>query len=467
MLQGPQSGDASGQPNWLVRTLPPIQTLFPFFHKFHPTQLLHCRERSIKLHGRELAATSEEWYQLGFRANRGLSRNGLPDRRGANPSEANGTSANGPSIRTAEQSQLSVQDQMLLEDKERRQRIGSLVSRELLQPNYVTEEKPPAIEPPVGWRAIEKDLRDSLTRCDNLLKRKAVQSGRHEVLIAMRQLMRALDQRRGDWRSEPHMDLALQAFREEADFHASLKNPEQSSSVAAIVASHQTPVLKGMRLDELAPDTAAQYYHQYAKDQFVLAAERHGFASDIYYAYGKCLERLANENQEQRSMLLHQAAVCYQAALIIRSDQSDAANELGYVLLQLDRNSEAFDALQYSLKLRPTTETYRNLAELYRRHGDENGTNWAVNQIAAIQKTGTNLTPGRPIVQEVSPEVFASLSPRDEAMATAFAANQMNQGNVVPTSYPAYQGPNPVPAPPVNSPAPQNANASWYQRMFR
>lgn len=346
------------------------------------------------------------------------TREGLPDRSHLDPRLAQqGIShAVGP-MRTAEQAQPSLQDQILLEDKEKRHRIGSLVSQQLLKDaDMPVESKPTAIEPPMGWRAIEKDLRGRLERCDQLLKRRAYLSAKQEILTAMRQLMRALDERRGEWRSEPQLDLALQAFREEADFQSSLKTPEQAVSVATIVSTHQTAVLKGMQLDRLAPDTAAQYYHQYAKDQLVLAAERHGFAADLYYAYGKCLERLASVETSSRTMLLSQAAVCYQAALIIRADQSDAANELGYVLLQLDRNTEAFDALQYSLKLRPTPETYRNLVEVYRRHEDMQGQKWAVDQLASLERQLPRTNPNMPVVQEVSPEVFASLSPRNDAM---------------------------------------------------
>ncbi len=384
---------------------------------------------------------------------------GLPDRRNLDPQFAKQGIAvpTGP-MRTAEQAQPSIQDQMLLEDKERRHRIGSLVSRQLLEDaDAPIESQPPAIEPPKGWRAIEKELRERLDRCDHLLRRSAVQSGRQEILVAMRQLMRALDERRGEWRSEPHLDLALQAFREEADFHASLKSPEQAVSVARIVESHQTPVLKGMQLESLAPDTAAQYYHQYAKDQLVLAAERHGFASDLYYAYGKCLERVASDEPAERTMFLSQAAVCYQAALIIRADQSHAANELGYVLLQLDRNAEAFDALQYSLKLRPTPETYRNLVEVYRRHNDRGGQQWAVNQLASLDQKQAGPTANLPVVQEVSPEMFASMSPRNDAQF----ANIPNPAAMMPPQSMAPRGNAP------SAPAAQTANGNWFQRMTR
>ncbi len=168
-----------------------------------------------------------------------------------------------------------------------RLKIGQKVSTHILaDSNAPSDPPPPAIEPPNGWNAIKDQLQTHLRQCDEYLRRGATHTARQEALFGLRLLFRALDQRRNAWTSEPDLDQALTAFREEADFHASMRNPEMARSVASIVATHQTPVLKSTDLTNMAPEIAAQYYRYFAKDRLVEAAERHVWAADLFYSYG-------------------------------------------------------------------------------------------------------------------------------------------------------------------------------------
>jgi tetratricopeptide (TPR) repeat protein len=105
-----------------------------------------------------------------------------------------------------------------------------------------------------------------------------------------------------------------------------------------------------------------------------------------------------------------QAAVCYQASLSLNSKQADAATQLGYVFLKLDRTAEAESWLVASAQIKPQAAVYQNLAEVYRRRGDVQASQWAFQQLAAV-KQGSPTTGAVPPVQRVEPAAFAAMSP--------------------------------------------------------
>ncbi len=376
------------------------------------------------------------------------SLGGLPDRLGSNGENPIGTSSHSSASAVTSPAIMEWQLESLRLASEQKRRLGVQVSTDILQDDASPKEVlPTAIEPPAGWQSIEIELKKHLTDCDDLLRRGAVFSGRQEALIAIRLLLRNLDQRRSRWVSEPSFDQALVAFRESTEFYESMQHPERSQDVPALVRGHQTPVLKNTELKSLPPAIAAQHYMHFAKDRMIAAAEYHPWASDLYYALGKCFERQAEESTLEQSMLLSQAAACYQAALATKNNHAQAANQLGFVLLQLDRNQEAEFYLRESLKMSQTPQAYRNLAELYRRNGNEPARTWATNQIAALQVSAPNRM-GVPAIQEVDPATFASISPRN---AWTYSANT----------------PNPTSAPAANGQVQQASATSWLGRLFR
>lgn len=329
---------------------------------------------------------------------------------------------------------------------EQRNRIGKLVSEELLKDaESPIESRPTAIEPPSGWNALEKELKARLQSCDEMLRRGAVYSGKQEAIVAIRLLLRQLDQRRSQWISEPFFDQALAAFKEESEFHRTSDSPDRSLDVEEIVRGHSTPVLKGCNLAHVPPAIAAQHYQHFAKDRLIAAAERHPWAADLFYAFGKCLEKQAVEATSESEMLLGQAAICYQAALASRSQHAEAANQLGFVLLKLDRCEEAQMFLAHSVQVRPSIEAYQNLIELYRRRGNQQGIDWASNQAIAMRKSQTNPR-NLPRVHEVDPGTFATMSPR------------FDWNNVQPMTNPSVQ------TPPAQA---AQKSSSWFGRMFR
>ncbi len=328
-----------------------------------------------------------------------------------------------------------------------RMRLASQVSRELLGGNQQSLGMAPIpVEPPAGWQNVEKNLRGHLTKCDELLRRNAILSAREEILMGLRVLFRALDLRSGEWTSEPAFDQALAAFAEESDFHQSLRNPTHAQSTARIVSGHATQALKQVDLEGVSPELAAQHYRAYARQQLVKAAQGHPWAADLLYAFGKTYERRAESTNEDGFMFYNQAIACYTASLDVSPNHIDGANQLGYTLMKLDRMDEAHAILSQATQTHPSTDAWKNLAELYRRRGQMDQAAIAVQQATALgMPSGSNTVPE---VYQVDPQTFVGLSPNQFMSPGA--------GNGVQAS-------SPVAAPA----APPAKSTSWFSRLVR
>jgi tetratricopeptide (TPR) repeat protein len=308
-------------------------------------------------------------------------------------------------------------------DESRMQRdvIAERVSSELAsQKPRSSSRAPESLESPPGWAAVEQELKLRLERCDSLLRRGAIHSARDEAIQGMRRLVRTLDAHRRSLISSAAFEKALTALREEADFH-NLAGNCHADAIPSLVASHSTEALKGRPLDGVSPEIASQHYRNYARYELVIASDGHKWSSDLLYAYGKTLEREAELEPDRAFLLLAQSVACYQAATQVSPSQSDAANQLGYVLIRLDRIDDAYQALISSIKQKPTANAWNNLAEIYRRRGAASDAQYASQQAKAIANSQQNFSYDNPEITEVDSATFAKYSPMQ--MQTSAATN--------------------------------------------
>jgi tetratricopeptide (TPR) repeat protein len=309
----------------------------------------------------------------------------------------------------------------------KRMLVAQRLSHELLSQNQTPPARAPqALENPAGWQSIEQELRNNLEKCDQLLRRGAVHSARSEVISGLRRLFRSMDAFRGSFTSEPALDFALTAFREEADFHS----PYGVSSVASVVETHTTPALKNRPLDGVSPEVASQHYRSFARYQWIVASAGHRWASDLLYALGKTYEKEGELSPVGSIRLRSQAVICYQAAIQITPTQSEASNQLGYALIHLDRIEEAYDALKASIESQPNPQAWSNLAEVYRRRGATDSANFAVQQASSLaQLSSPAYTAENPEITQVDPAVFARYSPAQNVIAPTSNSNVVNGGS--------------------------------------
>ncbi len=319
--------------------------------------------------------------------------------------------------------------------------LAQRVSHELLSNTpTISARAPEALESLPGWQSVERELKQRLERCDTLLKRGVVLSAREEASQGLLRLYRTMDLHRGSLYSEPAFEKALVAFREEQDFQKNIRS-SQGVSVQAVVDTHATEALKNRPLESTSPEMASMHYRWYARYQLLTASDGHPWAADLLYAYGKTLEKEAELNPARTVMLRSQAVVCYQAATQITPAQSDAANQLGYALIHLDRMDDAYVALTASIQNKPNANAWNNLAEVFRRQGKAAEAEYAVQQASALENATPQYTAQNPEITEVDPAVFAKYSPVPTMVGPSqnFSANssQTNGPNGNVTNVPA------------------------------
>ncbi len=292
--------------------------------------------------------------------------------------------------------------------------LASLVSSQIIAQRPGSGDSGRSVAPvdaPPGWQAIGEQLSQRISSCEELLNRKAYFSAREEAEAAMLYLVRVLDLMSNGYTSEPAWHAACKAMQEAEDFSTAQRLTSDSGFLRRIILSHETPVLKDVDASTLAPLAAAQHYRQYAEHKLAESAQGHPWAAEVIYALGRTYQAqadVADDGSEQT--LRWKAVTLYRGARTVAPYNSVATNQLGYVLLQMDRPVDAREALVASINSNPSLAAYENLVETSRRLGDAATGNWATQQSLVLRNSIPQQSETPPVV-EVDPRTFAALSP--------------------------------------------------------
>ncbi len=294
-------------------------------------------------------------------------------------------------------------------------RAGLVSARITNDPRFATQTSQTSvtrIESPQGWQAIGSRLSEHVKRCESLLGRGAFCSAREEAETASMLLYRHIDLHDNLFRCEPAVQSANQALREAEDFLVTLRSTADGESLRRLVNAHETPVLKNKNLTGMSPLTAAQHYRQFAEAKLVEAAQGHPWASELLYTVGRTYQAEAEANSSRVDVLRMKAMAHYLASRTTLPSNAVTCNQLGYLLLQMDRNEEAREALVAAVTIKQDEASLSNLAEASRRLGDTQTVAWAAQSVAAIRRRAPPTSPVPPFV-EVSQEDFIAISPRE------------------------------------------------------
>lgn len=290
--------------------------------------------------------------------------------------------------------------------------LASKVSRQILGQDSVEQNAP--VEPinaAAGWDWMGARLADHLGHSQRLSNRGVFLSAREECDRALVLLARHLDHVSNRFASEPGFHAAQTALRESADF-TSIHHAADVGVLKQIVHSHDTPVLKQSDLYQVSPVTLSQHYYQFAESQMIEASQMHPWFSDILYAMGRTFQAEAEVLGGPASdQMRGKAMVYYRAALAIVPQNSLAANQAGFMLLQQGRNREAHQYLLASADASPDTPALQNLVESSRRLGDRPVEQWALQALATLHH-GQSVDSRLPAVELLDTSAFMAISPR-------------------------------------------------------
>ncbi len=201
---------------------------------------------------------------------------------------------------------------------------------------------------------------------------------------------------------------AFNALDEANDFlKVASASQVSGSSVAAIAGAHTTPVLTEIDIEKLLPHEAIALYHRYGERKLALAVGGDSAASMALYGLGRIYAQRAELDANDASAARRSVSM-YQAAVMTRSDNPLAANELGVSLARGGRYALAQPYLLHAVQLAPTANHHHNLAVVERQLGNQHVANQldaTATQLAAREMAGGQLSQRRGIAW-VSPEDF-------------------------------------------------------------
>jgi tetratricopeptide (TPR) repeat protein len=254
------------------------------------------------------------------------------------------------------------------------------------QPNALSTDRQQvylSAEPLSANKAAKKDLpvrseqlesiarqADQQTRHGlELAGRGAYFAARSELIAALRLVAQGLD---ADGQTKIHnMSLAagLTALKEAEDFLAGDARLEAKLDLPAIIAGHETPVLKDADMAAVTSLTALKSYLTFAQEKLANAAGGEVAGSMALRGLGKLHEELAKGKGSGTKTAGPRAIVFYQAALLVCPQNSMAANDLGVMLARNGNYEDARKMLEYSLSLNRQSDVWHNLAVVYEHLG--------------------------------------------------------------------------------------------------
>lgn len=175
-----------------------------------------------------------------------------------------------------------------------------------------------------------------------------------------------LDAREGGTARREALRDGLMAMQEADQFGGDQVDWRDAADVRPVASAHVTPVLRNAQrpVDSIQ---AVQAYYQYAEQKLTAAAHGLPGASMAYYGLGRTIvlpgTRIPHANGK--------AALYQRIALAIAPQNLLAANELGVMLAQHGQLADAERIFQQCVATEATPQTWRNLAVVYARQGNE------------------------------------------------------------------------------------------------
>jgi hypothetical protein len=175
-----------------------------------------------------------------------------------------------------------------------------------------------------------------------------------------------LDSREGGIARREALRDGLMALQESDQFGGDQVDWRDAADVRPIASAHVTPVLMGATrpVDSIQ---AVQAYYLYAEQRLIAACQGMPGASLACYGLGRTIvlpgTRIPHANGK--------AALFQRIALAIAPQNLLAANELGVLLAQHGQLHDAERIFQQCVATDATPETWRNLAVVYARQGND------------------------------------------------------------------------------------------------
>jgi hypothetical protein len=235
------------------------------------------------------------------------------------------------------------------------------------QTSWMIEPEVPRIPKIVGLDPqLPPHIERRLSYAFDLAQRGAPYTAEAEFRAVLGLCALELDAREGSSARREALREGLVALQEADQFGGDQVDWRDAADVRKIAAGHTTPVLAGAQqpVDSIQ---AVQAYYLFAEQRLTTACQGLPGASLAFYGMGRTIvlpgTRIAHASGK--------AALFQRVALGIAPQNLLAANELGVLLAQHGQLHDAEKIFQQCVATDATPETWRNLAVVYARQGNE------------------------------------------------------------------------------------------------
>jgi len=235
--------------------------------------------------------------------------------------------------------------------------------------------------------AALRQAQELVARASDLGARGAHFAARADFLRALRLVSDALDRSRGSNQHARALSAGLQAMEESADFTPP-SGGTRPLELSTIVASHDTPLLRGGEIAATTYNDARQAYCNFAAEQLAVACGQEPVASIALYGLGKLQAAMSPKGAVPVESYLPRAAACYQAAVLADSQNFLAANELAVAHAHRGRLIDARQLLEQAAPVANRPELWKNLAAIGQELGDAQLAQAADAQAKAVASRG-------------------------------------------------------------------------------
>jgi Tetratricopeptide repeat len=277
--------------------------------------------------------------------------------------------------------------------------------------------------------AVSQRAEQTVRQAFNLAERGALYSARAQFADALRMLTEALDLQRSTTAHTRALTSGLRALDEVNDFAPDDVRSQAGMNLQLIVDAHHTPVLKNRSLKGVSLSAAQRMYLTYAQEQLAAAGGDQSVSSLALYGLGKVCTAPSAMHGPRGKVDEGKAVVFYQSALVVDSQNFMAANELGVLLTRFGRWNDARTALEHAVATSGTPTSWRNLAVVCDKIGDQTKAVAARHQadlaVARLQKSGHGAANSKYAIEMVDPTTFVQMHSAtvDAAGETSVAGN--------------------------------------------
>lgn len=244
----------------------------------------------------------------------------------------------------------------------------------------------------------EQQWQARLQEAHRLVVRGALDSAEQHVESLLLELASTLDGLHECAVHQVLMSGGLQSLREASDFYSQDVDRSIGDWVDTVAMGHQTQLPEVRNNNRRTDAEVAQAYYDFGTQMLTWGCGHQAMAADAMFVLGRIHQASATIDGQavgdlDSRVVVPVEVIYHQIAMGLNPQHWLAANELGVLLGRRGDWESAREAFLQSLAARPSVQSWKNLAEVHYRLGEQELANLAANEARLIDANPQNVWP--------------------------------------------------------------------------